>query len=295
MPTWNQIHDSIMIFMGIFIGAMPFILLGVFLSALIAKYVKPEFLTKYVPQNKFGALTFATLLGFMFPVCECGNVPVARKLIQKGVKPYVAITFLLSAPVINPVVFFATYIAFKNNLEIFYFRIIFTIIIAFTIGFLFSLVKNQDFVLAKNVSQPKQNNPPKTHSHSFFSNLNSEFFEMTRVLTLGSFIASFFQLMLPRTFVTSLASGGVSSVFAMSILAFITSICSNVDSFFALGFINNFSAGSLLAFLVLGPMLDIKAIVMMTTTFTKKAIFLIAILVTQLTLVLTLFYNLNVS
>lgn len=301
MLTWNKVHDSITIFLGIFLEAIPFILLGVLLSAAVAVFVRPDQIAKIIPKNKFGGILFATGLGFMFPVCECGNIPVARRLIKKKVKAYIAITFLLSAPVINPVVFAATYIAFKNNPEIIWWRYIMTFLMAATIGLLFSFVKDDSKLLkkslAKEYNQPASEKISKEHSHknSLAKTINEEFFEMAGVLTIGGFIASLVQLALPRHVITALGQGPVTSVLAMSGLAFITSICSNVDSFFALGFINNFSAGSILAFLILGPMLDIKAIIMMLTTFNVRTVVAISILVTQITFIFTLFYNLNIS
>jgi len=303
MLTWNKVHDSITIFLGIFLEAIPFILLGVLLSAAIAVFIKPDQIAKIIPKNKFGGVLFATGLGFMFPVCECGNIPVARRLIKKKVKAYIAITFLLSAPVINPVVFAATYVAFKNNPEIIWFRYIMTFLMAATIGLLFSFVKDDSKLLkkslAKEYNQPVAAVTEKKHKHhqqhSLAKTINEEFFEMAGVLTIGGFIASLVQLALPRHIVTALGQGPVTSVLAMSSLAFVTSICSNVDSFFALGFINNFSVGSILAFLILGPMLDIKAIIMMLTTFNVRTVIAISILVTQITFIFTLFYNLNIS
>lgn len=301
MLTWNKVHDSITIFLGIFLEAIPFILLGVLLSAAIAVFVKPDQIAKIIPKNKFGGILFATGLGFMFPVCECGNIPVARRLIKKKVKAYIAITFLLSAPVINPVVLAATYVAFRNNPEIIWWRYIMTFLMAATIGLLFSFIKDDSKLLKKSLA--KEYNQPAAsikhkqhkHQHSLAKTINEEFFEMAGVLTLGGFIASLVQLALPRHIITALGQGPVTSVLAMSTLAFVTSICSNVDSFFALGFINNFSTGSILAFLILGPMLDIKAIIMMLTTFNVRTVVAISILVTQITFIFTLFYNLNIS
>jgi hypothetical protein len=298
MLSWNQIQDGITIFMGIFIGALPFILIGVLVSALINKFVKTEWILRVMPKNRFGRIIFANLVGFLFPVCECGNVPVARRLVQKGVPPYAAVTFLLSAPVINPVVIFATYVAFKNDLFIFYGRFILTFLIAGLIGLILSLNKDQNSILKPSFAaglKSKKSTHTHQHANTAVTEARQEFLEMTSVLSLGSLIASIVQIAIPRTVISALGSAPIGSVLAMTFLAFITSICSNVDSFFALGFVNNFTQSSILAFLVLGPMLDIKALLMMTTTFKTKAILGISFLILQFTLIFTLYLNLNIS
>jgi len=304
MPSWNQIQDGITIFMGIFIQALPYILLGVILSIVISFFVKDDKLLKMLPKSKVGKILFANTLGFLFPVCECGNIPVARRLIKKGVPSFVAITFLLSAPVLNPVVIFATYSAFKNQPEILYGRFLFTFIIAGLIGFFFSFAKDQKSLVLDSVLEVKSHDGHSRHSHShtkmskitsFVNNVKTEFIEMAGVLSIGAFIASLVQVIMPRAAIIGLGEGPVSSVLAMSLVAFITSICSTVDSFFALGFVNNFTPMSILAFLVLGPMLDIKALIMLKTTFTTKTVFFIGVLTSLSTLVFALFLNLNWS
>jgi len=285
-----KFQDAITIFMGIFVGAIPFILLGVVLSVLIGKYVKQEQIIKLIPKNKFGALISMTFLGFLLPVCECGNIPVAKKLLNKGLPLHLTITFLLSAPVINPVVIYATHIAFRETPQVTILRIVLTFSVAISIGYIFSHLKNSEkyIVEAKKTSHSH-------HSHSTAENVKTEFFEMTTVLIMGSIIASLIQLVLPRNIVSTIGSGPVSSVFAMGFLAFVVSICSNVDSFFALSYVNNFTQGSILTFLVLGPMLDIKAVVMMSTIFKKTMIFWLVTFIILLSLIPTMFINLFIS
>ena len=146
----NQFSDALTIFFGIIVQAIPFLLLGVMVSSILAHFVKEEFLLKLIPKNRFAAILVACALGFMFPVCECGNVPVARRLIQKGVSPSVALTFLLSAPALNPVVIFATWAAFQHQPEVLWFRLLFTFLIAGGIGLLFSYHPHPESMLVKN-------------------------------------------------------------------------------------------------------------------------------------------------
>ena len=280
-----------MIFLGIVIEALPFVLLGVFISTMIAHYVDENKLIKIIPKNRFGAIIVASFIGFLFPVCECGNIPVARRLINKGVKPNVVLTFLLAAPVINPVVIFATWSAFKFMPEIVYLRIIFTFLIAWLIGFIFSFYPDQ----AELVSTYKKN-PKSKHLHGSFSKtLSDEFFEMMKVLVFGALLASFIQVIIPRNMILAIGTGPILSVLAMILFAFVISVCSNVDAFIALSYVNSFLPGSLLAFLVFGPMIDLKSLFMYNTIFNWKTIFKYSLMILLLTTFLTFFMNLQIS
>lgn len=104
-PLWR---DGFTLFLSLVVQAMPFLLLGVFLSGLLAVFVEGSQLARFLPKGKIGSAVAGGALGFFFPVCECGNLPVARQLVIKGIPPHVAVAFLLAAPVFNPVVIFST-------------------------------------------------------------------------------------------------------------------------------------------------------------------------------------------
>jgi uncharacterized protein len=99
-------------FLGIFIEAVSFLLLGSLISGLIAVFLSDEGLSRIIPRNPILATLTGSMLGFIFPVCECGVVPVTRRLFRKGLPVSVGVTFLLAAPVMNPIVFASTYAAF---------------------------------------------------------------------------------------------------------------------------------------------------------------------------------------
>src|SRR5688572_4719537 len=99
-------------FLGIFIEAVPFLLLGTLTSGLIEAFIQPQDIVRYMPKNRVLSTIIGAFLGIMFPVCECGIVPVVRRLFKKGLPVSVGITFLLAAPFMNPIVFASTFIAF---------------------------------------------------------------------------------------------------------------------------------------------------------------------------------------
>ncbi len=329
----NQLHDAFTLFLSLLVEAMPFLLLGVMLSSFLLFFIDEKQLIAKLPQNPLlGAIT-GSCVGFLFPVCECGNVPVARRLLLTGVSPAVAISFLLAAPTINPIVIWSTWVAFGDRPTIVIFRVLFSLLIATTVGCIFSVQKDLRFLLqdsfAKGLKSLDQEEIEKTQSISpllqsgsflivqgksvamnsslavanqqnvasklkwqrFFNNLLQEFSELGGMLVFGSAIAAIIQVFVPRQLVLNLGQDLVTSILAMMLLAAIVSICSTVDSFFALSFAATFTGGSLLAFLVFGPTIDIKSIGLMASIFKPKIIIYIFTLIAQLTFIFTLVYS----
>ena len=113
MTLPSQAQDWITIFLGILVEATPFLLLGVVISAFVHVFVSEDRLLRLVPRNPALSLIPALGIGMLMPVCECGNVAVARRFLAKGVPVSTCVTFLLAAPILNPVALFATATAFR--------------------------------------------------------------------------------------------------------------------------------------------------------------------------------------
>jgi uncharacterized protein len=337
----EQLNNAFTLFLSLLVEAIPFLLLGVMLSSILLICIDERWLLAHVPKNPvLGAFT-GSCIGFLFPVCECGNVPVARRLIMQGVPLPVAIGFLIAAPTVNPIVIWSTWIAFHDRPEIVVLRVLFSLIIATIIGCIFSvqtdlkailqpaialgtiraepklsnavsLLDGGDFILGgagtatKRMTQIPIQQPKRWQSlsrgESWRANVNlvvdnivQELRELGGVLILGSAVAAAIQTLTPRELIVSLGSGPIISIVVMMILAGSISICSTVDAFFALSFAATFTSGSLLAFLVFGPMFDLKSIGLMLSIFKPKAIFYLFAIATQLTFLLTLFVNFHVS
>lgn len=298
----NVVNDFLIIFLGLVVEAIPFILLGVVISSLLSLFISEERIIRFLPKNRFLALIYACFTGFLLPVCECGNIPLARKFTIKGVPPYLAITFLLAAPVLNPIVLFSTWAAFRDAPEVIFWRIVFSFITAFVVGLIFSSVRNkQEIITDTVVSLCHHDHGKHDHDHhhhrweEFLNTLQSEFVEMMTLMIIGGLIAATTQTLLPREWIVSLGTGPVISIVVMLVLAFVVSICSNVDAFFALAYAPLFTTGSIVAFLVFGPMIDIKTLMMMSSTFKPRAIAVMTILTLQLVFILTLILNLYAS
>lgn len=351
----NQLNNAFTLFLSLLVEAMPFLLLGVVLSSLLLLFIDERKLVDLMPHNPLLGAIVGSCVGFLFPVCECGNIPVARRLLLQGVPAPVAIGFLLAAPTINPIVIISTYVAFRYQPEIvslgipgiatlsipqiLALRILFSLGIAIFIGCVFGvqadlrpllqptitraimppqkdqeeekpiLLQSGSFLLGQpgkpvrmdatvlqgTLAAAKPNKPLRDQLRLFLDNTVQELRELGAVLIIGSAIAAIIQVAVPREIILSLGSGPVTSILAMMLLAAVVSICSTVDSFFALAFASTFTTGSLLAFLVFGPMIDIKAIGLMLSVFKGRAIIYFFGLAAQLTFLLTLFVNLYLS
>ncbi len=214
----------------------------------------------------------------LMPVCECGNVPVARSLIMRGFSVQESVIFLLAAPSVNLVTILVTLEAFNFNKSVAVVRVVATIIIANIAAILIGRLISRDKMLTKDFQAVCDAESKVGHTKSYKHSLEvfrRELWLITRLLFIGAAIAAASQTFIPSDTITAIGSSIFLSVVAMLILAFIISICSSVDSFFALAYVNSFNLGAITAFLIAGPMVDIKMIALMRSTFTVRVVALI--------------------
>jgi uncharacterized membrane protein YraQ (UPF0718 family) len=315
-------------FLGIFIEAVPFLLLGTLTSGLLEAFVSHDDLVRFIPRHALPAALVGGVMGFVFPVCECGVVPVTRRLYRKGLPTPVGITFLLASPVINPIVIASTYAAFHQRaMEIIYMRVVVAFVVAVSIGVLFSFQPRPDRLLRELAPHPTpavlpvapvtfslvsplvmmkpmlphvEASPPQKRMALLpglqyaLSLAGEEFFEMGRYLILGSMLAAGLRLVVTQNQLETLATNPVNSVLVMQALAFVLSICSTTDAFVALGFANTFTLGSILGFLTFGPMVDIKSTLMFLGVFRKRVVLYLILLPFLMTTLVAIWVNLNV-
>jgi len=266
-------------FLGIFIEAVPFLLLGTLTSGLIEAFVRPDDITRFLPRNRALATLGGAFMGMVFPVCECGVVPVTRRLFTKGLPMSVGVAFLLAAPFMNPIVFASTYIAFGFG-PVFIGRFLITALVAISIGLIFAFAARQEDVLLPQSMMHDDSfchipPPRKSLKQGLGETLyiaGNEFFEMGRYLIIGCLMAAAMQTLVPNDVLLALGEGPVLSVLIMQIFAFILSVCSTVDAFLALAFTGTFTTGSILAFLSFGPMVDIKSTMMFLGVFQRRTV-----------------------
>lgn len=293
----QQFQDWISIFLGILVEATPFLLLGVVVSSLVHVFVREDTLLRFVPRNPVLSLIPALGVGMLMPVCECGNVAVARRFLAKGVPVSTCIAFLLAAPILNPVALFATAVAFRYQPDMVWLRGGLAFVVAATVGLLVGQSGKGNNLLASRLAAARdhghhQHDHGTGHEHSGGGILHkieetaqqagTEFMGMTQVLLLGAGIAAATQVFIPRSDITGLGTGILLAIVAMMSLAFVLSICSTVDAFFALSYSGIFPTPALLAFLVFGPMLGMKTTGLMLTAFRPRVVVAIAVLTAEL-------------
>jgi hypothetical protein len=304
--VWARFNTLTTIFLGIFIEAAAFLLLGVLMSAFIQVFVTAEMLERWVPRNRVGATLMGAFMGMVFPVCECGSVPAARRLMTKGAPVPLGVAFLLAAPVVNPVVIASTWVAFGGDPWIVGGRVGLTILIAATIALVFSFHPAPRTLLAPIAERaaatcdccaPGDETPQgwRARLNAVATHSATEFFEMGQYVVLGAFLAALAQTAIPQEILLRIGASPITSVLVMMALAVLLSICSTVDAFIALGFATTFNTGAILAFLVFGPMIDIKAVLLFTSTFKRQAVALIVVLATLASFLAALWINLNVG
>jgi uncharacterized protein len=293
------------IFLGIFIEAAPFLLAGSVVSGLIAVFVDQSMIDRYLPKRAFPAALAGALMGFAFPVCECGVVPVTRRLYEKGLPVSIGVAFLLAAPVVNPVVLVSTYAAFGAGAML-WGRLGFSVLVATVVGLIFHLARPQEVLLPEVEAAhtdacchvgpaPTSTTPVGRRIQESLVTAGDDFLDMSRYLITGSLLAAGMQTLVPQSALLAIGQGPIVSVIAMQALAFVLSICSTVDAFVALAFTGSFTTGSILAFLTFGPMVDIKSALMFLGVFNRRVVAYLIVLPLLLTLLIGIFWNLNVG
>jgi len=266
-------------FISIILEALPFVLLGVFLSSAIHVFVSEQTIAKLIPRNPIVGTLIAGLLGIIFPVCECGMIPVVRRLMRKGMPIYMATVFILSGPVINPVVFASTFMAFRSKPEMAYSRMALAFVVAVTIGLLiYWLVKGNPLRDLKKGTAADHEHTHGNKLTAMLGHASDEFFEMGKYLIFGAFITALIQITVSRETMVSIGEGDLISHLFMMGFAYVLSICSTSDAFIASSFTGVFSSGSLLTFLVFGAMLDFKTTLMLLSAFKSRFVLLLSVL-----------------
>ncbi|WP_238403885.1 permease [Paenibacillus paridis] len=285
------------LFISIILEAFPFILLGVVFSALLQVFVTDAMIKKFTPKNPIAGVLFGALLGLLFPLCECGMIPVVRRLIRKGMPAYIGIVYLLAGPIVNPIVYASTFTAFRTTPTMAYSRMGLAFAVSVIVGLL--LYKFMRRSPLKSVTPASFAPHGHSHSHdhdsagkgfrgriaSILSHASDEFFEMGKYLIFGALLTAVLQTVIDRSTLTAFADQPLFSYLFMMGFAFILSICSTSDAFIASSFSGMFDFGPLLAFLVFGPMIDLKNTLMLLTTFRVKFVLILIALTAGLTLV----------
>jgi uncharacterized membrane protein YraQ (UPF0718 family) len=247
LATWSTI------FVAIVVQSIPFLVGGVLLAAVISTLLSERALRRLVPSNPTLGVPVAGLAGVALPGCECASVPVASSLMRRGVAPSVALTFLLAAPAVNPVVLVSTAVAFPGRPEIVLARFLASMATAVAVGWLW-------LRFAGNVPmlhQRRAHDHSEGTAHAFVDSVRHDFIHAAGFLVLGAMIAAAINTFVPREVIDSVAGNAVLAIVSLAVFAFVVALCSEADAFVAAS-LNAFSDTAKLVFMVVGPAMDVK-------------------------------------
>ncbi|MFT5468678.1 MAG: uncharacterized membrane protein YraQ (UPF0718 family) [Verrucomicrobiales bacterium] len=377
---FKQFMDVCYAFLSIVLEGAFFIFIGTLISGFIDAYLPPGLIDKWLPKNKYAAVLLSGMLGAIFPVCECAIVPVIRRLVKKGLPLACAITYMLAAPIINPVVFFSTWAAFqsKGGIEepaappkmelkltadgttvaqpdeprIFkpdpWYMAISRVSIAYMItvlvGFVILKIPVGSILRGKvlaGVPPPKEkkhdhdhshdhhdhshdhhahdhdhhahdhdhehdhdhgnshkaeagdqnpSTPPDDHDHAHDHGGSSQgaklihamnvaqrdFRDVSIYFVVGVALTAMFNVLVDQNWIVSWAGNDWLAAPALMGLAFVLSLCSTSDALVAASWPRAIMAGPRLAFLIFGPMFDVKLLFMYSSIFKMRFILILA-------------------
>jgi uncharacterized membrane protein YraQ (UPF0718 family) len=298
--TWSgaaatRLATAWALFQGLLIEALPFLLVGVVIAA-AARWLAPGggWLRK-LPDHPLAGPLLGAALGFALPACECGNVPVARRLLAAGAPMGTALGFLFAAPVLNPIVLVSTWAAFPDQPWLLLARPLGAVLVAVSLALLLgrvpegALLRN-DLLEERRLNLPLASvsllerrggvlgqgpagsgsaatagrfgsaRPARPALADLLRHGSREFLELAWLLVLGCLVAALVQAFVPRGWLLAVGGAPTLSILALMLLAVVVSVCSSVDAFLALSFAAQVTPGALLAFLLLGPVIDLKLV-----------------------------------
>ena len=303
--------DIAIYFTTIMLEAIPFLLLGALISAIIEEFVSEERISKMIPKNRVLGSVVGIFLGLFIPACDCAVIPIAMRLKKKKVPTNVIVSFMLASPIISPVVLLSTFFAFAETEKmlvfgismpkLFVYRTIFGIVVALLVGIILDIVC-KDSVLKEEKDRQHIHNHEHHHNHecnhechhehhhhegcscshheketgaigrirNIINIMYGDFMGIIGYMAVGALLAATMQILLPISNIGGIVQNKYVSTFIMMLLAFALSLCSTSDAFIARTFINSLSKNSVLAFILLGPMIDIKNTIVLNKSFNKK-------------------------
>jgi len=310
--SWFHFQDFSYSFLSILFEGIPFVLLGAILSGIIDAFVPSQLMTRILPRNRASAIWLSALLGLVFPMCECGSVVVIRRFIKKGLPVSSAVTYMLAAPIVNPVVALSTFAAFRgqNPWVMASLRLLLGFGIAVMVGFItrqlrletllrkgvlddlpkpeFEIIKeaccssggccdagHSSFIMAP--PSPTSSEPTFREKLTHASQAaTSDFIDVAGFLVIGAAIAATFNTSVNQALILPVASHNFLATIAMMLLAFGLAICSTSDAFIAASFVA-FPFTAKLAFLVFGAMFDIKLFFLYSMVFRRRCVIALAL------------------
>jgi uncharacterized protein len=285
-PAWHGLVNNIAInFLAIMVEALPFMLIGALAGGLIEVFVPVAWIEKIFHSHRTRSVLLAGTLGLFFPVCECAIIPVVRRLLGKGLPLAAALTFLLAGPIVNGIVAFSTAVAYSYDWVVVAVRLGSGYCIAVFIGLMLGRWFNRDHGLLpewrssgaascghQNCGHGRNNGTPATRVRHALGHACDDFFSVGFYLVIGAFIAALVRSITPMDIFSHLLANPEQAIVLMMIMAMLLNLCSEADAFIAASFRGVLPGSAQMAFMVLGPMLDVKLLLMYFSVFRKRLI-----------------------
>jgi uncharacterized membrane protein YraQ (UPF0718 family) len=260
MRTWATV------FVSVCVQAVPFLVLGVVVSGAIAAFVPASFFRRILPERAGLAVPMAGACGALLPGCECGSIPIANRLMDRGVRPAAALAFLLSAPAINPVVLVATAVAFTSDHRMVWARLVAGLATAVLVGLIWERIGRPEWLAPRLRSAAGED---AGGWPAFLATMRTDFTQAAGFLVLGAAVAASFKVLVSQRWMEHIGSSLLLSVLLMAALAFMLALCSEADAFVAASFSTIPMVGKLV-FLTVGPAVDVKLVALQAGTFGRR-------------------------
>jgi uncharacterized protein len=253
------------VFVAVCVQALPFLVFGVLVSGLIAAFVPPAALHRLLPRRPVTAVPVAGVAGMVLPGCECASVPVSRRLMQQGVPPAAALTFLLAAPAVNPVVLVSTAVAFPGEPRMVLARFLGSLGTAVVMGWLWARFGRAEWIAARARRRLRQE-PGQRRFALFTETARHDLVSSAGFLVLGGLTAAALNVLVPSSWMASLAGQLLLGILVMALLAVVLALCSEADAFVAAS-LSMLPLLPRLVFLVVGPAVDVKLVALQAGAF----------------------------
>ncbi len=299
MPWFNfSFHDFAVSFLSVLFEGIPFLLLGSLISGFVEVFVSSERISRMLPKQPGAAILLGGLLGLVFPMCECGSVVIIRRFLKKGLPLSCATAYMLGAPIVSPIVALSTWHAFSQSTQtdpivMVSLRLGMGYLIAVGLGFLVHRIPSQ-LILQPGAlgGTGKKSREGLTMgaapSPSGFTedlqgasrprkllmavqSATADFLDVAFFFIVGTALTCLFNTGIRQDVLTPLASEPLFGIVTLMFLAGLLGLCSSTDAFVAWTF-TAFAPSAKLAFLVFGPMFDVKLFWLYGLIFKRRAV-----------------------
>lgn len=264
----DELQVASTVFVAVCVQALPFLLFGVLVSGAIAAFVPPSALRKLLPRNQSAAVGVAGIAGAALPGCECGAVPVARRLMNQGVPTAAALAFLLSAPAINPVVLVSTAVAFPGEPAMVLARFGGSLLTAVVMGLLWTRFGQAGWI-SDRLQAAGEPRAGASRWEVFTETARHDLLQAGGFLVIGGLTSAALRVLVPATVYDRLAGQVLLAILVMAVLAVVLALCSEADAFVAAS-LSQLPLLPRLVFLVVGPAVDVKLIALQAGTFGRS-------------------------